>query len=372
MRRLRCISCRQHRSIARGKPDLLRDVTQLLCEFPQPSSRWPMVAARAAPALSRDRKGAVIRGLEPGLHLTKMGLSTMQPERFQHILFPADYSPRCIAAVPFVKEVARRNGSRVTVFSVAETLGQWPGLPDVKYMFAASTSAEPFLAGQKRLAEFVGEHFPKVPSERGVTPICQLGDAAYSINYWAERNSVDLIMMPTHGYGPFRSLLLGSVTAKILHDARCAVWTAAHLEEPPLLNHLDVKNIVCAVDLKEESCHLIHRALEVAAVNSAVLRLLHVVPIEEARPPRYFYEEMQQALAEAAREQLAGIERRPGRDFIAHVESGGISKAVRQFALDHHADLIVIGRGTLQAPLGRLRSNAYAIIRDAPCPVLSV
>ena len=28
-----------------------------------------------------------------------------------------------------------------------------------------------------------------------------------------------------------RRLLLGSVTAKILHDAECPVWTAAHVDE---------------------------------------------------------------------------------------------------------------------------------------------
>ncbi len=36
---------------------------------------------------------------------------------------------------------------------------------------------------------------------------------------------LDLIMMPTHGGRHFRSLLIGSVTAKVLHDVRCPVWT---------------------------------------------------------------------------------------------------------------------------------------------------
>jgi len=34
--------------------------------------------------------------------------------------------------------------------------------------------------------------------------------------------------------------------------------------------------------------------------------------------------------------------------------------------------LIVIGRGVLQGTLGRLRTHAYGIIRNAPCPVISV
>jgi nucleotide-binding universal stress UspA family protein len=36
------------------------------------------------------------------------------------------------------------------------------------------------------------------------------------------------------------------------------------------------------------------------------------------------------------------------------------------------AGLIVIGRGVHTGVLGRLRAHAYEIIRNAPCPVLSV
>jgi len=36
------------------------------------------------------------------------------------------------------------------------------------------------------------------------------------------------------------------------------------------------------------------------------------------------------------------------------------------------ADLLVIGRGSAAGIFGRLRTNAYAIIRQSPCPVVSV
>ena len=38
----------------------------------------------------------------------------------------------------------------------------------------------------------------------------------------------------------------------------------------------------------------------------------------------------------------------------------------------HGADLLIIGRGVIQGPLGRLRTNAHEIIRRSPCAVLSV
>ena len=51
---------------------------------------------------------------------------------------------------------------------------------------------------------------------------------------------------------------------------------------------------------------------------------------------------------------------------------GSVSRAVQQAAIGHDADLIVIGRGVIQKTLGRLRSGAYSIIREAPCPVISI
>ncbi len=52
--------------------------------------------------------------------------------------------------------------------------------------------------------------------------------------------------------------------------------------------------------------------------------------------------------------------------------AGEVSHVVRDSALGHSADLVVIGRGRATRTLGRLRSNVYSIIRDAPCPVISV
>ena len=46
--------------------------------------------------------------------------------------------------------------------------------------------------------------------------------------------------------------------------------------------------------------------------------------------------------------------------------------AVSTTALHKNADLLVIGRSVENGALGRLRTNAYSIIRQSPCPVVSV
>src|SRR5207245_2957797 len=81
-----------------------------------------------------------------------------------------------------------------------------------------------------RLSATLGLPCPKTVKHPDLAAgaIVSLGDPAAEITHYAEKNQVDLIMMPTHGYGRFRNMLLGSVTAKVLHDAHCPIWTAAH------------------------------------------------------------------------------------------------------------------------------------------------
>ena len=39
---------------------------------------------------------------------------------FKNILFPVDFSARCQGAAPFVADMARRNGAKVTLLALAQ------------------------------------------------------------------------------------------------------------------------------------------------------------------------------------------------------------------------------------------------------------
>jgi nucleotide-binding universal stress UspA family protein len=181
-----------------------------------------------------------------------------------------------------------------------------------------------------------------------------------------------LIMMPTHGYSPFREFLLGSVTAKVLHDTHCPVWTSAHVQEIMAHPTATWKRMLCAVDTEHEDLCMLKWAAEFASEQGAELRLVHAVPgtnvalTEEHAPEAYKF------LFDAAREQLAKMQAKAGTNCEVCLLGGQVGHVVRASAVGHDADLIVIGRGVMQKPLGRLRSSAYSIIREAPCPVLSV
>lgn len=51
--------------------------------------------------------------------------------------------------------------------------------------------------------------------------VLRSGEPAAEIVAYANNHDSDLIIMPTHGYGVFRRRLLGSITAKVLHDSDC-------------------------------------------------------------------------------------------------------------------------------------------------------
>ena len=80
-----------------------------------------------------------------------------------------------------------------------------------------------------------------------VTRVLLRGDPAQEIVKMARDRNVDLIMMSTHGDGAFYRFLLGSVTAKVLHEIQCPVWTGAHLEEAPS-REFSIRRVLCSVE----------------------------------------------------------------------------------------------------------------------------
>jgi nucleotide-binding universal stress UspA family protein len=54
------------------------------------------------------------------------------------------------------------------------------------------------------------------------------------------------------------------------------------------------------------------------------------------------------------------------------VDFGQPARVISELARARRADLLVLGRGVSQGIIGRLRANAYDIIRQCPCPVASI
>jgi nucleotide-binding universal stress UspA family protein len=282
---------------------------------------------------------------------------------FRHILFPVDFSERSKALCPYVKAMVDQFNAKLTLLNVVampvDSLGGVDRSFPVMFDFP---SLQPLI--KNRLAEFV--------NAPGAEIVVEQGDAAITVADYARDNGVDLIMMPTHGYGKFRSLLLGSVVSKVLHDADCAVWTAPHAEQPSMRQHLPCRNILVAVDRGAEQAPVLRQAVALAKEFGASVRLVHAVPGAERQLADTGGDEFSLFLLDAARKDMAKLQAEAGTNLEASVVAGGEGRVVRQVALDHNSDLLVIGRGVMHATFGRLRTKSYEVIRQSPCPVLSL
>ena len=286
-------------------------------------------------------------------------------QTLQKILFPIDMSDSCTAAAPFVESMARKFQAEVTLLHVLEMP---PGYVTDWYGYMALVDTTGIREARcNAFDSYLKDKFTGITVRREMLE----GDPAQAIGNYAGEHGTDLIMMPTHGYGIFRGMLLGSVAAKVLHDAACPIWTGVHVEETPPAS-ASFERIMCAVDLTEKSIPSMQFASKLAHDFHAKLWLIHAVPGAETRPQKYFEADLQAFLEEEARKAIGKIQETAGVVAQLCLGAGEVPHVVREAALSHGADLVVIGRGHATRTLGRLRTNVYSIIRQSPCPVISV
>lgn len=287
--------------------------------------------------------------------------------KFDRILFPVDFSEQTRSAAPFVKAMANRFQAEVIILNVVELPSVWYGGGEGAAWVPPVDMDQMREEAEARLADY------SLPELDGITVrrVIAEGDPVRQILCQANAYSADLIMMPTHGLGPYRSLLLGSVTAKVLHDTERPVWTGVHTPEFVAHDPGTLRRILCAVDRDRKDLRTIRWTTELANRIGAEVRLIHVIPgdpdIHEFTDRLY-----REQLFEGARSVLEKIEKEANISSELVLRLGKVAQVIHDEARNSEADLIVAGRGVIQKPLGRLRSTVYEVIRQAPCPVISV
>jgi len=283
----------------------------------------------------------------------------------QNILFPVDFSPACVAMAPFVQRAAALLSAKVTLVHVFDPTAHSGfelyvrPLPDVE--------EEHRILAQEKLSSFLASEFP--PNDNARALVC--GDVATRICEFARERRFDLIVMPTHA-GRFRRMLLGSTTAKVLDEADCPVMTTQHAETiaPRPLEH---REWVCAIGLAPNSERVLRYAAQAAASVNANLSIIHAIPGEPGLAVQLdLEEEVQSAERREARRRLDELQRVVGSHARTLVAIGPVKEALLETARRSGSDALMIGRGPGPGASGRIRDLTYAVIRDAPCPVLSI
>jgi len=279
----------------------------------------------------------------------------------QKILFPVDFSPSCAGMADYVKRAAAIFGAEVTLVHVCD-LSSHNGFE----LFARTPDAiaeEHWNLARSKLALFLNSQFASTKSPT----VLLAGHPAALIMVEAKKGRFDLIMMPTHA-GQFRQMLLGSTTAKVLSDTDCPVLTMQHAATiaPRSLEH---RTWICAVELSSDSERLLLYAREAASAAGAKLLVVHAIQTGEAGSN----------VEKASREKLRAVQRRivdllrtVGSDAAVSIAFGPVKQVLLDAVRKSSADVLVLGRSIHSGALGRMRDLTYSLIRDSPCPVVSV
>jgi nucleotide-binding universal stress UspA family protein len=277
----------------------------------------------------------------------------------QKILFPVDFSSSSIAMAAYVKRAAAMFRAEVTIIHVCD-LSSHDGFE--LYTRPAGEIAEEHVdLARHKLEGFLSSEFPAVKTPR----LLLAGDAAKGILETAKNRKFDLIIMPTHA-GRFRRLLLGSTTARVVHDADCPVLTTEHSETiaPRSLEH---RNWICGVGLSPDSARVFRYAETAARAAGANLSLIHVIDDAEAQGKVHGTSDEEQK----ARQRLAELQGRVPSDASARIAFGPVKETLLDHARQASADVLVIGR-SLRGGLELHEDLTYSLVRDSPCPVISV
>ena len=283
--------------------------------------------------------------------------------KLQRVLFPVDFSPPCVGAAPWVKSLVAHSGSQLTLIHSVVVPAPWRFASSDRLY--AQVRKELRQESELSMRTFIDRHFKSI----AVQQVIDEGDPAQLIVDRARTGHADLIMMPTRGYGPFRRFLTGSVTAKVLHDAPCAVWTSTHATKSQPGN---TRNMLCAIDLGEGTLTLMRWASDLASKWGADLAFVYVNPAINETSQNRGEKAVRKYLIGEAQETFARLTKEAGLSLPLSIRGGNVAKGLAATVRHRKADLLIVGRGHVRKQLGRLRAHSLAIVCESPCPVISV
>ncbi len=136
------------------------------------------------------------------------------------ILVPVDGSDGSLHATRFAGELAASTGGHLLLLHVHDA-------PTPELMGMVSLDSDDIRARLMKLAapKFAAAHkaLGGLDGQLDVVELARLGSASDEIIDIAERYEVDQVVMGSRGLGPIDTLLLGSVSEKVVRRAHCPV-----------------------------------------------------------------------------------------------------------------------------------------------------
>lgn len=139
------------------------------------------------------------------------------------ILYPTDFSKHSLAALPHALSLSQQYHTELHCLHVVdETYQYWVAGTDNAVPTVISDD-EIMDSARQQMDEFIANHLVQAKDQLVSTVIP--GRPFVEIIRYAKKHEIDLIVIATHGHGALASMLLGSVTEKVVRKAPCPVLT---------------------------------------------------------------------------------------------------------------------------------------------------
>ncbi len=286
----------------------------------------------------------------------------MDRSMMNRIVCATDFSECAGKAQDYAVFLTRAYEAKLHVVHVPES-PLWYGSNAATILYLEQAQKE----GERRLADIeqqlIQEGLTDVEARQVVgIPSEQIKKAAQDI-------AADMVVVGTRGRTGLEVILLGSTADRVIRDAPCPVLAVPMTTVTPSIRH-----VMAPLDFSSPSLDAVEYAIQVANHFGAKMTLVHVL-----EPMYYDAEQGLQSMEakwvhwRAQLEQLAGLISSFGLATGTVIRGGVPADSILDSAREQGCDLIVMGthgrRGWARLRLG---SVAEAVIRQAPCPVLTI
>lgn len=292
----------------------------------------------------------------------------------RRILVPVDFSEPSRKALTWGLALASRLDATLVCAHVI------PFPAPVAYEFPVDeryVSEEGIETERRRLVELIDSYGYPVRSHA----VVKSGPVDDELLATASEESIDLIVMATHGRRAFQRWFMGSVTERLLRKSPFPLLTLGHLDRAHEIDpsaSVQLRKLLYATDLSEVAGRGIETAAAFAEAFDAELDVLHV-----ARPLAFPYGPNIMAAAPDPLEDRKGlletltssvpVALRQNPRVRVELLEGTPYSTILKFAEDAHIDWIILNtqsRSDLDRAL--LGATAERVVRGAHVPVLSV
>ncbi|MEQ1606625.1 MAG: efflux RND transporter permease subunit, partial [Pyrinomonadaceae bacterium] len=273
------------------------------------------------------------------------------------VLCPTDFSPQSAIAMKFAEKISRVFGAKLRVLHAAES-DLPPYFTEGQLQEIASEEQQVENEGILQIKGFANEH---LGAENRFDAVFVDDSPTAAILAESLRANTLLVALGTHGRIGFEKLRFGSVAETVLRESQTPVLTVSGNVKG--VESVNIRKIVCPVDLTPESENALRYAAEMARQFDAEVFVINVGSKDSTT---------------SADEELAILcswvpaEAKAQCKLQEFVRNGDIAEELLTAASELSADLIVIGARHGIFSDETLGEHTSEIVRNAGCPVITI